>query len=49
MVAKYRETREAGSGIHILFLDQEKAYNRIDYQFLWKVIKTIGILPEFIG
>ena len=32
-----------------IFLDQEKAFDRVDHDFLYKTMEAFGIGPEFIG
>lgn len=32
-------------GVYLLFIDQEKAYDRVDHKFLWRLLKQVG-LPE---
>ena len=31
-----------------IFLDQEKAFNRVDHAFLYKIMEAFGIRPTFI-
>jgi len=33
---------------YILSLDQEKAYDKIAYDYLWHVLEKYGLLPKFI-
>ena len=32
----------------IISLDQEKAYNKIDHEYLWEILKEFGCPKEFI-
>lgn len=40
--------RTEGEGF-LAFLDQEKAYDRVDHDLLWKTLKVIGIEDRFIN
>jgi len=42
----YCETYEKNS--YILFLDQEKAYDKIVYDYLWHVLEKYGLPQKFI-
>lgn len=35
-------------GGHVVFLDQEKAYDRVSHDYLWAVMKQIGIPKRFV-
>ena len=35
-------------GLTAIFIDQEKAYDRVSHVYLWKMMKAIGIPKEFI-
>jgi hypothetical protein len=37
-----------GSEGMIVCLDQEKAYDRIDLNYLWRVLERFGFPPSFI-
>ena len=41
-------TNEQNIGACFLFLDQEKAFDRVDHEFLFKVMETFGIGKTFI-
>ncbi|KAJ1597549.1 hypothetical protein NDA14_003562 [Ustilago hordei] len=30
-------------GIYLLFIDQEKAYDRVDHKFFWRLLKKVGL------
>lgn len=45
LIAKYRTADE---GIALVFLDQEKAYDRVSHKFMWKVLRRFGVSREFI-
>lgn len=40
--------KRSGSEGGILYLDQEKAFDRVDHNFLWKVLEKAGIPSSFI-
>jgi Reverse transcriptase (RNA-dependent DNA polymerase) len=33
----------------ILFLDQEKAYDRVSHDFMWEALGVLGILQKFVS
>ena len=33
----------------IISLDQEKAYNKIDHEYLWEILKEFGFPNQFIN
>lgn len=39
---------QTGESIFVLFLDQEKAYDRVDHSFLWRILRRVGIPPIII-
>lgn len=45
LIDKYSGT---GGGAQILFLDSEKAYDRVSHSFLWSLMEKMGIPPQFI-
>jgi hypothetical protein len=34
--------------LYVVLLDQEKAYDRIDHEFLWKSLQKFGVPPEIV-
>ena len=40
--------RLRGEGLGILFLDQEKAYDRVSHKFMWRALRRLGIPRKFI-
>jgi hypothetical protein len=34
--------------LYLVLLDQEKAYNRVDHEFLWKSLEKFGVPQELI-
>ncbi|CCX33990.1 Similar to Transposon TX1 uncharacterized 149 kDa protein; acc. no. P14381 [Pyronema omphalodes CBS 100304] len=41
-------TRLKGEPLYLVFLDQEKVYDRVDHEFLWKSLKKFGVPQELI-
>ena len=39
---------KAQDGVYLLFLDQEKAYDRVSHRYLWKVLKKLGIPKKIV-
>jgi len=35
--------------IYLLLLDQEKAYDRVDHDFLWRALMQIGVPDKLIS
>lgn len=46
MIIKYCETTKTNRCI--IALDQEKAYDKIDHEYLWQILKEYGFLEIFI-
>ena len=42
-------TKEKNSHLYILQIDQEKAFDKIDRNFLYKTMEKMGISPEFVN
>ena len=51
LIARHDKTDHAfkREGIGVLFLDQEKAYDRVSHEFLWAVLDKLGIPLIFIS
>lgn len=45
LVAKYKNSSD---GVHLLFLNQEKAYDRVSHKFMWEILARIGAPERFI-
>ena len=45
---KYKRIQENGEGAALIFLDQEKSFDRVDHSFLIKTLEAFGFGPHFI-
>lgn len=45
LIARYRDSAD---GINMIFLDQEKAYDRVSHEFLWAALERIGVPHRLI-
>ena len=41
-----KEVRDLQKNIHFCFIDYTKAFDRVDHNKLWKILKEMGILPD---
>ncbi|SNX84637.1 related to Retrovirus-related POL polyprotein [Melanopsichium pennsylvanicum] len=41
VIDEYKNPEKGGT--YLLFIDQEKAYDRVDHKFLWRLLKHVGV------
>lgn len=49
VIDEYNTRRDGGNGLSILFLDQEKAYDRVSHEYLYRTMDLVGIPRDFIN